>query len=155
VVRISVPPLRERKEDLPLLAGFLLEKLRVRMSRPQARFGAGAIDALMAYSFPGNVRELENVLERALIYAEGDELRATDLSLGDSQPVVRESGNAAASPSASPQETDGGLISLDSVERDAIERALAKWGGNRTKAAEELGISRRTIINKIKVHRLS
>jgi two-component system response regulator AtoC len=155
VVRISVPPLRERKEDIPLLAGFLLEKLRVRMSRPQARFGVGAVDALMAYSFPGNVRELENVLERALIYADDDELRATDFSLGDSQPVVRESGNAAAVPSASPRGTDGGLISLDSVERDAIERVLAKWGGNRTKAAEELGISRRTIINKIKVHRLN
>jgi two-component system response regulator AtoC len=155
VVRISVPPLRERKEDIPLLAGFLLEKLRVRMSRPQACFGAGAVDALVSYSFPGNVRELENVLERALIYAEGNELRATDFSLGDSRPIARESENAAAVSTAAPQRSDGDLISLDSVERDAIERALAKWGGNRTKAAEELGISRRTIINKIKVHRLS
>jgi len=155
VVRISVPPLRERKEDIPLLAGFLLEKLRVRMSRPQARFGEGAVDALVSYSFPGNVRELENVLERALIYAEGDELRASDFNLGDGRPIARESENAAVVFAASLPATNAGLISLDSVERDAIERALAKWGGNRTKAAEELGISRRTIINKIRIHRLS
>jgi two-component system response regulator AtoC len=154
VVRISVPPLRERKEDIPLLAGFLLEKLRIRMSRPLARFGEGAIDALMSYSFPGNVRELENVIERALIYAEGDELRASDFSLGDTRPFPRDVGTVAAIPIASSLGTEGGLISLDSVERNAIERALDKWGGNRTKAAEELGISRRTIINKIKLYHL-
>jgi two-component system response regulator AtoC len=152
VVRVAVPPLRERREDIPLLAGFLLEKIRGRMNKPGARLGRGAVEALMGYSFPGNVRELENVLERALIYGEGDEIRAADLDFaqggrahGGGAETVRAETAGAEEPSAS---------SLDSMERDAIERALGKWAGNRSKAAEELGISRRTIQNKIKKYGL-
>ena len=81
VVRVAVPPLRERPEDIPLLAGFLLEKLRSRMGKPGARLGKDALGELMSYSFPGNVRELENILERALIYAEGDEILPSDLNI--------------------------------------------------------------------------
>ena len=81
VVRIAVPPLRERTEDIPLLAGFLLEKLRGRMGKPEARLGKDALGELMSYSFPGNVRELENILERALIYAEGEEILPSDLNI--------------------------------------------------------------------------
>jgi two-component system, NtrC family, response regulator AtoC len=151
VVRVEVPPLRDRREDIPLLAGFLLERLRGRMNKPEARLGRGAAEALMAYSFPGNVRELENILERALIYGEDDEILPADLDLAGGRRVPLS--DAAASGTS----TQTGLVaaaapatSLDSMERDAIERALGKWGGNRSKAAEELGISRRTILNKIK-----
>src|SRR5208283_4672034 len=73
VARVSVPPLRDRREDLPLIAGFLLEKLSARMGKGASRLGTDAVDALARYSFPGNVRELENILERALIYADGEE----------------------------------------------------------------------------------
>ncbi|PKL23988.1 MAG: sigma-54-dependent Fis family transcriptional regulator [Spirochaetae bacterium HGW-Spirochaetae-3] len=140
VFRVAVPPLRDRADDVPLLAGFLLAKLRARMGKADATFADGALEALSAYSFPGNVRELENVLERALIYADGDEIRASDLCL------------LAPSPSADPRPAAAadGSASLDLMERDAIERALAKWSGNRTKAALELGISRRTILYRIK-----
>ena len=152
VVRVSVPPLRERREDIPLLAGYLLEKLKVRMNRPGAKLGQGAAEALQAYDFPGNVRELENVLERALIYGEADEIIAADLELAqgriDAHPTDAAKSFAAGPGAAAPD--DGQASSLDSLERVAIERALAKWAGNRSRAAEELGISRRTIQNKIK-----
>jgi DNA-binding NtrC family response regulator len=81
VLRVAVPPLRDRSEDIPVLAGFLLEKLHGRMGKSGAGLAEDAMDALMSYSFPGNVRELENILERALIYAEGDEIHAADLAL--------------------------------------------------------------------------
>jgi two-component system response regulator AtoC len=151
VARVAVPPLRERAEDLPLLAGFLLEKLRARMGKGAVRLGAGAMDALEGYAFPGNVRELENILERALIYAEGGEILAADLDFAGRPRAEGRVGRplpSAASGSAAQ------ASSLDSMEREAIERALAKRDGNRTKAAQELGISRRTILNKIKKYGL-
>jgi two-component system, NtrC family, response regulator AtoC len=141
VLRIEVPPLRDRLDDVPLLAEHILGKLKLRMKRNETRLGADAIEALSSYSYPGNVRELENILERALIYGEGDEIRASDLELGGSalpRPPVPE----APSPDA--------LASLESMEREAIRRALETTKGNRSRAAEELGISRRTIQNKIK-----
>jgi two-component system response regulator AtoC len=151
VLRVAVPPLRDRSEDIPVLAGFLLEKLHGRMGKSGAGLAEDAMDALMSYSFPGNVRELENILERALIYAEGDEIHAADLDfagrLGAEARGDRLPHPAASTATAAP-------ISLDSMEREAIERVLAKQGGNRTKAAKELGISRRTIINKIKRYEL-
>jgi two-component system response regulator AtoC len=159
VLRVIVPPLRERRNDIPLLAGFLLEKLRGRMGKSGARLGKDAMDVLMAYSFPGNVRELENILERALIYAEGDEILAADLNAAEGRLAEgrRDTRGSGKNPASEPAENSPGedratrfATSLDSMEREAIERALAKWKGNRTKAAEELGISRRTIINKIK-----
>jgi two-component system, NtrC family, response regulator AtoC len=147
VVRIAVPPLRERAEDVPMLATFILEKLRLRMNRGGARLGEGAAEALMAYPFPGNVRELENILERALIYCEGDEIRAADLD-------VAQLGRAKERGPEGPEAPPADAASLDSMEREAIARALGKWKGNRSKAAEELGISRRTIQNKIKKYGL-
>ena len=145
VVRIVVPPLRERKDDIPLLAGFLLEKMRGRMGKAGVRLSQGALDALVAYSFPGNARELENILERALIYGEDDEIQASDLDFAEGRHELPGTSAEIRAPARAPVST-----SLDSVERVAIERALAKWKGNRTKAAEELGISRRTVINKIR-----
>jgi two-component system response regulator AtoC len=160
VVRIAVPPLRERKEDIPLIAAFLLDKLGARMgSRASAtsgkeatRLSVAALRALSAYPFPGNVRELENILERALIYAEGEEILPLDLGLD----ALRGPGPKAFAPPGEDRGGEAGLgdNSLDAVEREAIAQALAKCGGNRTRAASELGISRRTILNKIKKYGL-
>ncbi len=100
---------------------------------------------------------MENILERALIYAEGDAILAADLDFAGRSRIAR-TDFAGAEPSraslATGPESSGVDTSLDSVEKVAIERALAKQGGNRTKAAQELGISRRTILNKIKKYGL-
>ena len=163
VVRIAVPPLRDRREDIPLIAEFLLGKLKSSMgsrtSAERPRLGEAALRALSDYSFPGNVRELENILERALIYAEEPEILPSDLGLGGS---ALPAASRLETPRPSVSRTDdekpsmGGQAgaSLDSVEREAIVRALASFGGNRTRAAQELGISRRTILNKIKKYGL-
>ena len=140
VVRVAVPPLRDRLDDIPLLAGYLLERIRTRIGKPAKRLAAEAVDALLAYPFPGNIRELENLLERAMIICEDDVILATDLDLHRAMPKKT-------FPAAATSMTD--------VEHAAIARALEKWNGNRTKAAEELGISRRTILYKIKRYGLS
>jgi two-component system response regulator AtoC len=134
VVHLTVPPLRERLDDLPLLIGQLLGKLNYKLGKSIREVDPHALEQLRRYSFPGNVRELENLLERALIFAEDDCLTASDLALPRSAIPV--------SPTPA---------TLQSLERQAIIDALHRWEGNRTKAAAELGITRRTLLNKIKI----
>ncbi|MDR1249785.1 MAG: sigma 54-interacting transcriptional regulator, partial [Treponema sp.] len=142
VFRLDIPPLRDRAEDIPLLAEQLLKKLSSRMGRPLPTLSPGAAEKLCGYPFPGNVRELENVLERALIYREGGDIKADDIDL-------RRPGAAAAASAG-----DERAPSLENIEREAIRRALTRTRGNRTRAATELGVSRKTIINKIKIYGL-
>jgi two-component system response regulator AtoC len=150
VFRIILPPLRERREDIPLLAAALLAKLARRMGRPAPVLSEAALDRLMGYSFPGNIRELENILERALIYGEGTVINAGDIDLKDNGIAEGTgSGTPAAHAETAPDTTGR---SLDAIEKQAILDALARCGGNRTKAAEALGISRKTILNKIKMY---
>jgi DNA-binding NtrC family response regulator len=131
VVHITVPPLRERAEDIPLLAGRLLEKLGRRMGRRIEGISPEALRKLQGYPFPGNVRELENLLERACILAGTGTIEAADLDLrgvtGGGQPAT-----------------------LQEIERRSILSALQRWEGNRTRAARELGISRRSLQYKLK-----
>jgi two-component system response regulator AtoC len=155
VFRISLPPLRERREDIPLLADHLLSRLCARMGRPRPELAPGTMEILSAYSFPGNIRELENILERALIYCEGNTIRDEDIDLH--KPGLRKP-NKPGTPSTpgSSRETaaTGGpppaLSSMEEIEKKAILDALAKNNGNRTRAAAMLGISRKTILNKLK-----
>jgi two-component system, NtrC family, response regulator AtoC len=154
VVRLKIPPLRERSCDIPEIAAFLLGKIAARMNRPARPISSDAMSALVSYPFPGNVRELENILERALIYCRGGQITLPDIDLrdGDFVPDIAdppEPQSARDAPSRGAQN-----ISMSSLERDAIAAALARHGGNRTHAAEELGISRRTIINKIRSYGL-
>jgi two-component system response regulator AtoC len=144
VFRISLPSLREHREDIPPLANYLLYKITHRMGRPVPALSAEAVEKLLVYDFPGNVRELENILERALIYSDGPKLAAENIDLH--RPGAEE---AAARP---PSENSGG--SLESLEKNAIRETLARYRGNRTKTAKELGVSRKTILNKIKAYRL-
>jgi two-component system response regulator AtoC len=154
VFRLSLPPLRERREDIPLLADCLLSRLCARMGRPRPRLAAGVMEKLSAYSFPGNIRELENTLERAIIYCEGNIIREGDIDLhkdrapAASPPAAPPASTMAAVPPADNE--PGAALSMDDIEKKAILDALARCNGNRTRAAEMLGISRKTILNKLK-----
>ncbi len=134
VIRLEVPPLRERLDDLPLLAGQILVRLNARLGKTVRAIAPEALEALRSYLFPGNVRELENLLERAMIFAESDTLGLHDLALPQAGRPL---------PSPAP-------ATLDGMERQAIIAALQRWEGHRTRAAAELGISRRTLLNKIR-----
>lgn len=132
VFPIRLPPLRERREDIPALAATLLTRVGASLGRPGLRLAQDAVAALQAAPWPGNVRELANTLERAAILAEGDELGAADLRLpGAPSPVARPT-------------------SLAEAEEAAIRAALDAVGGNRRKAAEILGIGERTLYEKLR-----
>ncbi|MDR2181796.1 MAG: sigma-54 dependent transcriptional regulator [Treponema sp.] len=150
VFRISLPPLRERAEDIPPLAEFLLDRLCSRMGRAVPVLEKAALEKLRAYTFPGNVRELENILERALIFCENGRIAEKDIdiheALTERTPAASESG-AAKTPSSEPA---GKGESLAEIEKRTIMAALERCGGNRTRAAAELGITRKTILNKLK-----
>jgi two-component system response regulator AtoC len=136
VVPVALPPLRERTDDLPWLCRRLLAKLAPAMGRSAPDLTPGALKRLAAYPFPGNVRELENLLERTLIFSEGDVISEADLAL----PAVAPLEPAAATRTGTLQE----------LELMAIKDSLLRWEGNQTRAAEELGITRRTLFTKIK-----
>jgi two-component system response regulator AtoC len=153
VVRIELPPLRERKDDIPLLAGVILNRLNRQMGHRIEALAPEAIEALKAHPFYGNVRELENILERAVIFADGPIIKADvlDLRSGISRPG---SESTSSTPMYFSSDDDGAAKSLKEMEVEAIIRCLHRWEGNRTRAAEELGISRRTLINKIAEYKL-
>ncbi len=144
VARLEIPPLRERMDELPMLVGFLLEKLNRKMGQNVTSLSRDAWKKLESYSFPGNIRELENILERAMIFCEGEVLQEEDLEL---QPPALTDKQA-------PSGGENTVKTLKELERDSIRAALHRWEGNRSKAAAELGISRRTIINKIQEYGL-
>ncbi|WP_147822232.1 sigma-54-dependent transcriptional regulator [Salidesulfovibrio onnuriiensis] len=145
VLEIRIPPLRNRREDLPLLVSFLLRKLGNKNNKAIRTVTPAFLDALSHYDWPGNVRELENVLERALILSRSDALSPELLPPQfhgvdpDYQAQVEEHGINAYSPA-----------SLEEAEKMAIIRALEENGGHRERTAEALGISRRTLQYKLK-----
>ena len=138
VIEVRMPPLRERGEDLPVLAQALLQRLAARHGLPTPRLQPDALQALVAYPFPGNVRELENVLERALTLAEGAVIEAGDLRLPIAAGLP-----AAATPAALPE-------ALERIEREAIQQALSAHRYNKTRTAQALGISFRALRYKLK-----
>lgn len=142
VVRIEIPPLRERREDIPLLAAYIIKKLSRDMSSRITGFTPEAVEMLKNHNFYGNVRELENIIERAMIFSDSETIDVKDLDLRSS--VSRDMEKKEDLRPLSDAK------SLRDLERDAIVAALHRWEGNRTKASEELGISRRTLISKIK-----
>ncbi|GHV69623.1 sigma-54-dependent Fis family transcriptional regulator [Spirochaetia bacterium] len=141
VVRINMPPLKDRREDIPLLAERFLSKISMRMGCPVPKLSTEALNSLLVYPFPGNIRELENILERALIYCEGNTITMEDIGLLSRKKI--------------PIESISGGSSLEDVEKKTILDALVRCNGNRTKAAEILGVSRKTILNKIKAYGIS
>ena len=156
VVPIALPPLRERREDIPLLAAHFVEKYIARLGKRVERVEEEAIQLLMAYNWPGNIRELENLMERSVLFADGPVILAT--SLPDS---LRERGpgsapiaavgplGAIASPSGASMKEIVRQAQAE-LERELIARALEETGGNVTRAAKRLQISRKSLQVKMK-----
>jgi two-component system response regulator AtoC len=141
VVRVAVPPLRERREDIPLLVDHFLGHARETLGRTVRGVDDAALARLVAYDWPGNVRELENVLERAVILSRSDRLTVADLPASLAAPTAAE---------ASPGSRDLSLRrARRALESRLIAEALAATGGNRTHAARLLGISHRALLYKI------
>jgi len=138
VVRIVVPPLRERKSDIPALLTYFLRRFNERFRRDVKGIAPDAMAALTAYDFPGNVRELENLLERAFALGARDEIeRASlpDLTIKSEAPAA---------------EVDDALPTLDQAERDLIARALERFRNDKEQAARALGLTVRTLYRRIK-----
>lgn len=142
VIRIRMPSLRERPGDIGLLAGFFLRKFSGELGRKIEGMSPEALALLELHSFPGNVRELENAIERAMILADGAVLETRDFHL------VGGLGDRGGNPE--PRDYFAVARSLEEVERTAIEAALKRNGWHREKSASELGITRRTLLNKVK-----
>jgi transcriptional regulator with PAS, ATPase and Fis domain len=147
VVPLMIPPLRERREDLPELIDVLLERAKTRHGMHEVKLSSQVQQRLITYRWPGNVRQVENVLERMLV------LSASDLiSIEDLPEELASTPNTPAS--FWPDLPEEG-VSLEAIERDLISRALEKFAGNQTHAARYLDISRRTLIYRLEKHGLT
>lgn len=141
VVTIEIPPLREHREDIPLLLHHFLDKLQRRYNVPALKITDEAIERLTQYNWPGNVRELENVTERLVVLSKG-----TTISEADLPPDIRTTESRIASINLKLPEEG---ISLEEVEKELLLRALEKYNGNQTQAAKYLNISRKTLIYRM------
>ena len=139
VVQIHLPPLRARSEDVLPLAEHFLARSAARAGKPLRGFSESAKKIMLAYTFPGNVRELENMVERAVALAEGEQIGPDDLP-----PAMRERKSQDRLATAVAQG-----LTLDQLEREYIERVLESEGGNKTRAALRLGLDRKTLYRKL------
>ncbi|MHC4391299.1 MAG: sigma 54-interacting transcriptional regulator [Planctomycetota bacterium] len=144
VVEIQIPPLRKRTEDIPPIVEHVMAELLAKIPAKARSLSEDAMEALLGYRFPGNVRELRNILERCLIFCEREVIEVADLP----HEVRAQLAPAARGDS----EPSGELATLEDLERRQIERALNKTGGNKTQAAKLLGIDRVTLYSKLKRH---
>ena len=141
VIGIQLPPLRDRADDIPLLVDAFIREFAAANQKPVAGTDADAMDRLMRYRWPGNVRELRNVIERGVIIARGPLLTPADLpGLADVPATAAPAPAGALAPG----------MTVDDMERKLIDLTLAHTGGNKTKAAAMLGISVKTLHNKLK-----
>ena len=143
VIELRVPPLRERREDIGLLTERMLARLAQGSGLPSAKLSSEALDKLKNYRFPGNVRELENMLERAYTLCENEHIQASDLRLAEAN-CSAENGEVSLAGIANLEDY------LESVERKLIEQALEETRWNRTAAAERLGMTFRSLRYRLK-----
>ncbi len=144
VMTLEVPPLRQREEDIPLLAHHFLRKYARRNRKHAEGFAPLAMDMLLRYPWPGNVRELENAVERAVILLTGDYVTERQLPLN----IVEE--HPGREEPARPAQTMDGTRSLEEIEKEAILTTLQASDGNKSETARRLGITRKTLHNKLK-----
>jgi DNA-binding NtrC family response regulator len=138
-ISVHLPPLRERREDIMPLANAFLKRFAAQANRSINGFAPGAVERLTAFDWPGNVRQLQNEVQRAVLLCEGDTIEAADISV-----------TAVKTPGVESQDTNFTL--LEGVERNAIIQMLKETGGNKLEAAKRLGIGRQTLYNKIKAY---
>jgi len=140
-ISVHLPPLRERRDDIVPLANAFLKRFAAQANRELHGFKPDAIDRLTAFDWPGNIRQLQNEIQRAVLLCEGGEVSAADLSISNAQ--------TSAVPSV---EQDTNFTLLEGVERNVIIQTLKETGGNKVEAAKRLGIGRPTLYNKIKAY---
>jgi DNA-binding NtrC family response regulator len=144
VVEISLPPLRERPEDIPLLAQAFLREFAKENNKPVTDFTADALEALMQYAWPGNVRELRTAIEHAVVLSKGERISLRDL------PASARGGSSGGDTKL----LQGKGLTVKEAEKQLIVRALKETDGNRTRAAEKIGMSRRTFHRKLHEYHL-
>ncbi len=168
VVPLQIPPLRRRQGDIPLLVTHIIKKFNERLKKSITGIAEDALAALEAHTWPGNIRELENVLERTILFTKGDRIERTDLQLGLGPDLPRTVTNDVTNSSqplpilpigddedGDATETSGSLkdavrVETARVERELIVKALDETGGNVTQAARLLKISRKSLQMKMK-----
>jgi DNA-binding NtrC family response regulator len=133
-IQIEMPPLRERGNDIIVLAEYFLRNYSRRYNKPELKISKHALDKLMSYSWPGNIRELQNTMEKAVILSDTEVLKPSDLYL---RPTIQNDGNMT-------------FPTLEEMEETMIRQAIDKNNGNLTAAATQLGITRQTLYNKLK-----
>ena len=138
VIKITLPPLKERKEDIPLLIQHFINKFNAITGKNIKGITEEALSALMAYNYPGNIRELENIIEHAFVLSKDDYIDINHLP----SEIVKK------------QETNNNILPLDEAEKNAILKAIYKFNGNKQKAAEVLGIDRTTLWRKLKKYKI-
>jgi DNA-binding NtrC family response regulator len=137
-VEINLPPLRERREDIPALVACFLARYAKRYRRQIRGIGSGVLQTMMLYDWPGNVRELDHTIERAVLMANGEHIEVANLGLNDQRPAM--------------QSMDD--MSLETVEAILIRKALARYSGNVSHAADALGLSRGALYRRIEKYGL-
>jgi DNA-binding NtrC family response regulator len=139
--QIEIPPLRERKEDIPPLVSTFLKRFASELGKPEPEIAPDAFQKLLDYAWPGNVRELQNAMEYAVVLARNEKIGVKELPAEVQLPAALQQVE---------RNTNGGVQNLDDMERNAIIQALAQCHGNKKKAAQVLGIQRPTLYNKMK-----
>ncbi len=137
VFHINIPPLRDRKEDIPLLVQYFIQKYNQILNKKISGVSKNVLDLLMDYSFPGNIRELENIMERAMIMCTENTIEKNVLYFHNKEKIEQRTGT------------------LKEIEKEIIKKYLIHNDGNRTKAAQALGISRRSLQSKIKEYQIN
>jgi DNA-binding NtrC family response regulator len=153
VIRIHMPPLRERREDIPLLVEGLLARIAERLGQARPRIAEAALARLCRYDWPGNVRELENRLTQAMVQARTGLITADLLALGAEAELTAAPGAFADGASVAPPERSV-LRTLDAVEAEHVQRVLDHTGGHKGKTCQILGISRPALDRKIEKYAL-
>jgi transcriptional regulator with PAS, ATPase and Fis domain len=138
-IHVEVPPLREREGDIQILTEFFLKKYAAKYNKPGLRINSLAQEKLMRYPWPGNIRELQHTLERSVILSEEEVLRPADF-------LLQMRGGSSG---------DQEMRTLDQMEYEMITKALEIHDGNYSAAADQLGVSRQTLYNKLKKHKPS